>query len=261
MAPPDGRWRLGLQTYTFNRFTAFESLDKCKQLGIDAIEFYPGQILSHDHPDVKIGADLAAEHRDAIRARLAENAQTLVSFFGGHFGKDDAFDRQAFEFAKDMGIETLVCEVEPGGFDLLDRLTAEFDVNVAIHNHPPPSRYWSPEAVLEAIAGHDSRIGACPDTGHHKRSGLDPVESLAKLEGHIKTVHLKDIAEATADAHDTIWGKGVCDAHGILAELCRQGFAGVISVEYEYNWDDSVPDIAECAAFFNRVTDELHGGG
>ncbi len=259
MPEPQDRWRIGLQTYTFNRFTAFESLDKCKQLGINAIEFCPGQPLSPDRPDVKIGADLSPDHRDLIRARLGENGQTLVSFFAGHFGKDDAADRQAFEFAKDMGIETLVCEVEPGGFDLLDRLTAEFDISVAIHNHPPPSRYWSPDVVLEAIAGHDPRIGACPDTGHHMRSGLDPVAALAKLEGHTKTVHLKDIAEASREAHDTIWGTGVCDARGILAELHRQGFAGVISVEYEYNWDDSVPDIAECVAFFNDVTAELYG--
>ncbi len=253
------RWRLGLQTYTFNRFTAFESLDKCKQLGIRFIELYPGQVLDPHHPDVKISADLPPDHRDGLRSKLAENDQVLVSFFAGHFGQDAAADRRAFEFAKDMGIETLVCEVEPGGFELLDDLTAEFDVSVAIHNHPPPSRYWSPDVVLEAIAGHDPRIGACPDTGHHMRSGLDPVEALAKLEGHIKTVHLKDIAERDLKAHDVIWGTGVCDARAILAELHRQGFAGVISVEYEYNWDNSVPDIAECVAFFNQVTAELYG--
>ena len=86
-----------------------------------------------------------------------------------------------------------------------------------------------------------------------------PVEALAKLQGHIKTVHLKDISEQSHDAHDTIWGTGVCDARGILAELHRQEFTGVISVEYEYNWDDSVPDIAECVAFFNAATDDLFG--
>ncbi|MBN1344791.1 MAG: sugar phosphate isomerase/epimerase [Phycisphaerae bacterium] len=253
------RWRLGLQTYTFNRFTAFESLDKCRQLGIEAIEFYPGQALSPEHPDVKTGPELIPELRDLVKAKLAENGQTLVNCFGGPFGKDETADRRTFEFAKDMGIETLVCEIEPDGFDQVDRLVAEYDVTVAIHNHPKPSRYWSPDVVLDAIAGHDPRIGVCPDTGHYKRSGLDPVEAIRKLEGHIKTVHLKDITPPEEDAHDTIWGQGTCDARGILTELHRQGFRGVISVEYEYNWDDSVPDIARCAAFFQEVTDELYG--
>ena len=35
----------------------------------------------------------------------------------------------------------------------------------------------------------------------------------------------------------------------VLAELKRQGFAGNISVEYEYNWDHSVPEIAQCVGF------------
>jgi sugar phosphate isomerase/epimerase len=260
MTTDRNRWRLGLQTYTFNRFTALESLDKCEQLGIEAIELYPGQVLSPELPDVKIGPELSPEHRDLLNARLADNGQSLVNYFAGHFGKDAASDRQAFLFARDMDIETLVCEIELDGFGLVDDLVAEFDVAVAIHNHPQPSRYWSPEIVLEAIAGHDPRIGACPDTGHYMRSGLEPVEALAKLEGHIKTVHLKDISEAGPEGHDTIWGTGVCDARGILAELYRQGFDGVISVEYEYNWDDSVPDIAQCARFFHEVTDQLYGG-
>jgi len=250
---------LGLQTYTFNRFTAFESLDKCKQLGIEAIEFYPGQVLSPEHPDVKIGPDLPAKARDVLKAKLAENGQRLVNCFGGPFGKDEATNRRTFEFAKDMGIETLVCEIEPDCCDKVDPLVAEFDVAVAIHNHPKPSRYWNPDVVLEVIAGHDPRIGVCPDTGHYKRSDLDPVEAIRRLEGHIKTVHLKDITSPQDESHDTIWGQGTCNAHGILTELHRQGFSGVISVEYEYNWDDSVPDIARCAAFFQEVTNKLYG--
>jgi hypothetical protein len=36
---------------------------------------------------------------------------------------------------------------------------------------------------------------------------------------------------------------------GVLAELRAQGFEGNISVEYEYNWDHSVPEIAQCIGF------------
>ncbi|RIJ46377.1 sugar phosphate isomerase/epimerase, partial [Maribellus luteus] len=31
----------------------------------------------------------------------------------------------------------------------------------------------------------------------------------------------------------------------------RQGFKGLFSIEYEYNWDNSVPDIKKCIEFFN----------
>jgi sugar phosphate isomerase/epimerase len=48
---------------------------------------------------------------------------------------------------------------------------------------------------------------------------------------------------------DTIYGTGVSDVKGMLDELKRQGFKGNISIEYENNWDHSVPDVAQCIGF------------
>jgi hypothetical protein len=50
------------------------------------------------------------------------------------------------------------------------------------------------------------------------------------------------------------FGAGGTDMAGVLAELKRQNFAGNISVEYEYNWDNSVPDIAQCVGFVRGWT-------
>ena len=63
------------------------------------------------------------------------------------------------------------------------------------------------------------------------------------------SVHMKERAALGAGQHDTIFGTGVTDMAGVLAELKRQGFVGNISVEYEYNWDNSVPEIAQCIGF------------
>ena len=35
----------------------------------------------------------------------------------------------------------------------------------------------------------------------------------------------------------------------VLDELRRQGFTGNISIEYEYNWTTSVPEIKQCVDF------------
>jgi hypothetical protein len=34
-----------------------------------------------------------------------------------------------------------------------------------------------------------------------------------------------------------------------LAQLRLQGFAGNSAIEYEANWDHSVPDVAQCVGF------------
>ena len=57
--------------------------------------------------------------------------------------------------------------------------------------------------------------------------------------------------------HDVIWGKGILDVKGMLQELKRQNFKGYFSIEYEYNWENSVPDIKQCVAYFDKVTNEI----
>jgi hypothetical protein len=49
--------------------------------------------------------------------------------------------------------------------------------------------------------------------------------------------------------HDVPYGTGVGRIALVLAELKKQGFEGNISVEYEYNWDHSVPEIRQCIEF------------
>lgn len=252
-------WRLGCQAYSFNRFTFDEAVDKVASLGLHVIEAYPGQKLSPQQLDVKFGPDMSADVRKAVKARLAEKEIKLVNFGVVGTSKDLAADRKLFDFAQDMGIETIVSEPPADAFDTLDKLCEEYRINVALHNHPEPSHYWNPKTVLEAVAGHSRRIGACCDTGHWMRSGINPIDALRKLEGRIISFHFKDLNEYGKKAHDVPWGTGKGDVKGMLTEIHRQGVKAVFSVEYEYNWNDSLPEIAQCVAYFDRVAAELAG--
>ena len=89
---------------------------------------------------------------------------------------------------------------------------------------------------------------------------MDQIECLKKLKGRLISLHFKDIASKKAgekEQHDVIWGTGILDVKGMLKELQSQKFKGVFSIEYEYNWDNSVPDIKKCIQYFNQVTDEI----
>ena len=103
---------------------------------------------------------------------------------------------------------------------------------------------------FSVVKERDPRIGSCADTGHWVRSGLKPVECLRILKGRIISSHLKDLNEfGNLEAHDLPYGTGVSDVPAILDELKRQGFDGNISIEYEHNWEHSVPDVAQCIGF------------
>ena len=95
----------------------------------------------------------------------------------------------------------------------------------------------------------DARIGSCADTGHWVRSNLKPAECLRILKGRIVSSHLKDLNQMGREGHDLPFGTGVSDIPAILDELKNQGFTGNISIEYEHNWENSVPDVAQCIGF------------
>jgi sugar phosphate isomerase/epimerase len=102
-------------------------------------------------------------------------------------------------------------------------------------------------------------MGACADTGHWVRSGLDPVECLKTLQGHVFVLHFKDLNRENRNAHDVPWGTGVGKCKAMMEELKRQGFHGAYCVEYEYHWDNSTPEVAQCVKFFNDTCAELAG--
>jgi len=250
-------WRLGCQAYSFNQFTFFEAVDKNASLGLHYLEAYPGQKLSAEKPNVKIGEGLSADQRAEVKKKLADAKTKLVCYGVTGLPNNEAAARKTFEFAKDMGIETIVSEPAAGAFDLIDKLVEEYGINVAIHNHPEPSPYWKPDRVLEVCKGRSKRIGACADTGHWMRSGIRPIEAIKKLEGRIISFHFKDLDRYGRGADDVPWGTGQGDVRGMLKEIYRQGFKGVFSIEYEYNWLNSLPEIAQCVAFFDKLAAEL----
>ena len=250
-------WRLGVQAWTFNRFTFYEAVDKTASLGLGLIEAYPGQRLSKDRPGAKLIHTMPSELRAEVKQKLKAAGVKVVNYGVVGLPDDEAECRKVFDFAKDMGIETIVSEPPEKAFELIDRLCKEYQINVAIHNHPKPSRYWNPDTVLKACKGRSKRIGACADTGHWVRSGLDPLECLKKLKGRIISLHFKEVD----NGEEVIWGKGRGRAKGLLEELNRQKFKGVFSIEYETNWDNSVPDIRQCVAYYNKTVGGLKPTG
>ena len=257
-AAGEENWKLGMQAYSFNRFTFYEAVDKTKALEMKYIEVYPGQTLSKEKPDVKTDHNMSSEDKKLMLQKLRDAGVKLTNYGVVGLSNNEAECRKVFDFAKEMGIETIVSEPPEDAFELIDKLCEEYKINVAIHNHPKPSHYWDPDTVLKVCEGRSKRIGACADTGHWMRSGINPLDAVKKLKGRIISLHTKDLNEfGNPQAHDVIWGTGAGNFKEILAELDRQKFKGVFSIEYEYNWLNSMPEISGCVAFFRKTAAEF----
>jgi len=250
-------WRIGIQAWTFNRRSFFQTIDLVHAMGLHFIEGYPGQMVDADKK-VTMGPDLSPEVREEIRKRLKVADIKLVNFGVTGLSKDEAKSRQTFDFAKDMGIETIVSEPPEDAFDLLDKLTVEYGINVAIHDHPKPNHYWNPDTVLRVINGRNPRIGDCADVGHWQRSGVDPIEALAKMKGHVICCHFKDLNKFNSvGAIDVPWGTGTGNARGMLEELHKQNAKLVFSVEYEHFSPGLVDEVARSIKWFGDTCEAI----
>ncbi|MDB5208995.1 MAG: sugar phosphate isomerase/epimerase [Flavisolibacter sp.] len=279
--PESFGWKLGAQTYSFRLFTLEEALNKADSIGIKYVEGFPGQ---------KIGAGIGgtmdyhmtAAKRDSVLQLFKKKGITMVSY-GVVTPANENDWTQLFEFAKGMGLKQFASEPEPEFIPLISKLADQYQVNVAFHNHPRPSRYWSPDTLLKYTAGYSKRLGSCADIGHWVRSGLDPVEMLKKLQGRIFESHMKDLHEKPsaeyaafllsrplpgkqqvrgntqppAGPHDVPWGTGVSNIKAVLEELKRQGFKGPLFAEYEFNWANNAPEIAESLKYVREVAGKM----
>ena len=240
---------LGIQIYSLRGFPVDVALQHVHDLGIKAVEFFPGMF-----PITDDAAAIAAMQR-----KLAGLGLTISGHGVNRFTADAAANRRLFAFAKAAGIRTITADPDPDSFASLDELVKEFDVRVAIHNHGPRHRYNKAADVLAAIERRDPRIGACADLGHFIRSAEKPVEVIRLLKGRLYGVHLKDFKDMQDVTTGVILGKGHLDVPAVFAALVQTGFpaSGALSLEYEENPQNPLDDIRQCYAVAHDALDAL----
>jgi len=254
-------WSIGPQLFSFNRFSFLESIQFTVACGTNRCEAFGGQRFS---PDIAthVGPDLLRpENRDTLRRvkdLLEENGCAIHAYGVCGGGRAD------FEFAAEFNIPLV--NIGPGGnlnrMGEIDRLAEEYGCNVGLHNHPRPNEFWSPELVLELLKDTSPRMGACADTGHWIRSGLDPLECVRKLKGRITGFHVKDLVRDGNNITYVPFGQGEGKVAEILKEFATHDVRGPVpfSVEYETNWYNNQAEVAECVRFFDATARQIVTG-
>lgn len=248
-------FKLGVQMWTFRMFSFADALDKVDSSGIKNIEAFSGQKLGGGMKG-EFGIGMSKETRDQLKQLLQKKGITAVAM--GVIGpKNKAEWIKWLDLAKDLGLSYVTAEPVKSQWDVVDSLAGAYGIPVAIHDHPKPNMYWSPDSVLAAIQGHP-HIGSCADIGHWTRNGLNPVECLKILQGHIIGVHLKDVVQSNnPEAHDTVVSKGVINLPAVLTELKRQNFHGMLSIEHESNWYHNLPDVIFTKNYYDSLVSRL----
>ncbi|MGA2497379.1 MAG: sugar phosphate isomerase/epimerase [Tepidisphaeraceae bacterium] len=244
--------KVSLQCYTYRMITFFETVDKAAGMGIKYLEIYPGQKLKPGSNE-NVNRNMSDDVCDEIKKKLADaGGLKLVAYGVDGVPNDEPGARKMFDWARKMGIEVLVTETTPNAVH--EKLTTEYGIRFALHNHP---QSWPPDKVLAACEGHNKLIGSCSDTGHWMRANLKQVEQIKKLAGRVEHLHFKDLNDY-GNAHDVPWGTGKGDPKGVLTELKSQGFKGYCSIEYETGGvKDLDGNLPLCLEWFDKTCAEL----
>ncbi len=250
-------WKLGVQAWTFHLNTLEVALKKMDSCNLTYLEGFPGQEIGNGI-EGKLDYHMSADKRKQVKQMLKDAGVKMVSY-GVVNGTSPEDWEQLFKFAKAMGLKSIASEPPIDQIPTVSKLADKYKIEVAIHNHADPTPYWSPDSVLAAIDGASSRIGVCADIGHWLESGLDPVDCMKQLKGHIIEFHLKDENKKGKEAHDVPMGDGVINIPAILKEAKRQGFKGYMFIEHEYHFKNNVPEVQKGVKYFLKERSELLG--
>ncbi|HET6384481.1 MAG TPA: sugar phosphate isomerase/epimerase [Armatimonadota bacterium] len=229
-ARPYGPFKMGIQSYSLRGYGFDQALEQTMALGLTYWEGFSSHIPENTSPET------VADVKDKLH--IAGIRMPNYGVVG--FGADKDANRKMFEFAHDMGIKVLSADPDPASFDQLDELVDEFRIRIAIHNHGPGSRYSTLQNVTDAIKGRHIRIGACVDTGHYMRSGVDPVEAVQTIGRRVFDVHLKDVKNQN---QFTVLGQGDLKLVELLKLLHGMNYQGLTALEYEDKPENPIADI------------------
>ncbi|MGI9474557.1 MAG: sugar phosphate isomerase/epimerase family protein [Rubripirellula sp.] len=233
-----GGWPVGIQSFSLRKFSLDEAIRHMQGLGVHFVEFYSKHVP----------IDSTAEQLGELSSKLNAADIQMSSHGVNKFTSDHDANRTVFEFAKRAGLKNITANPTPDAFDSLDKLVAEFDIRICIHNHGPGASYDKINDVVEAVKDHDPRIGACVDTGHFIRSKEDPIEAVTRLGNRVFALHIKDEETQEKKSRNVIIGDGFLDVTKLFQTLKAVNFPvdGSISLEYEANADNPIDDIQQC---------------
>ncbi len=252
-------WRLGIEAYTFHKYTLFDAIDRTARLGLPFMGGLSFQKVSKEI-DRNFDPELTDNELKQIRLKLDAAGVRLLTYYFHDIPGDEAGCRKVFEFARKIGIETFMSEPAGEALDTIENFCDEYDIKVALHNHDKKASplYWHPEGILKACRGRSKRIGACADLGYWMRSGIDPIEAVNMLKDRLITVQMHDLHELSPEGHDVPWGTGAGNSEKFIKEVHRLGIKPTMfGLEYSYNWYESMPDVTRCIEFFNKVSTQL----
>ncbi|NIJ44946.1 sugar phosphate isomerase/epimerase [Wenyingzhuangia heitensis] len=245
-------WELAVHSVCFSKNTLEQAMDSIKATGITSFIAYRGAQQVETLKE-RMNYTIAQSKLSKLQKIIQRKGLSLKHFSVINVESKEEW-KKLFEFANAMNVKMILSEPAYEHLPYIDTLAQAYKIKVGIHNHSVPSRYWHPQTAISYLKKYNlsKYIGLYPDTENWIRSGLDPIEMLKLAEGRIIAIQLKDRYKKPAPL-----GLGKIPVSGILHELKRQKFKGIISLEFFSSSEYKVAHIKKSADYFYEVANYL----
>ncbi len=176
-------WQVGVSLGSFRQDTFIDAARKAEALDLAIFEGESTQKVSVQIPK-NLDYRLAPGERDAVRERMIALNVRMPVYVTAEVGVDESTARNQFEFAKSLGIETIVVERSPASMPAIEKLAEEHGVNVALSGNP--------KSLVEVLKAHGRRIGVYADLGKWAQQGVTPAEGISLVGDRLMAVRVGD---------------------------------------------------------------------
>ena len=191
--PPDSRrlrtsltaplgWYAGIASNAIPGLTFWEAAAKADGMGLASVEGVSTQKVSADIAK-SLDYHLSESEVDAVKHRLAELRLRMPAYYVPSIGPDET-SRKVFEFAKSLGVTTIVSTAETASLPALDQLASETGVNLALDARDP-------KHLAGELQGRSERMGAAADLDAWAKAGIKPADALGVLKGRVMVVNFQ----------------------------------------------------------------------
>jgi sugar phosphate isomerase/epimerase len=216
---------IGVGTFSYHTISMDDMIVQLKSLNISEIEMSRGEFMLMHPP--------TAEMCHSAREKLDRAGIRCVSYYTATI-KDTRDLDYAVRYAKILGARNVSGDATGPMLHRIDERFTSESLTFGIHNHwfEKGFPYQSVEDVERALSQLSKTVGATLDVGQMAACGHDPIDAVRRLAPRLLLVHLKDVAGTGAE-HNVMLGTGIARIPGVMTELKRIAFGGLVAIEYE----------------------------
>ena len=264
------KFKFGMAGYSCNRLSVDETLDLLKRLDVRYL-----CIKDFHLPFTATDAQIAE-----FKQKCADHGVTGYGLGPVYMDSQDKA-RQTFEFAKRVGVKTVVgvpfemkdingknTRVESRSLcEYVSGLCKEYDMRYAIHNHGPDIPYLFPtgEKSWNMVKDLDVRMGLCLDIGHDFRAKANPADSIRRFHSRIYDMHIKNVKFDPVKNRAMPMPRGDMNMWEIVNALVDVGYDNCCSLEYESfppkgeKPGIKIDEVAESVGYFKGLIKAVEG--